>query len=318
MKGNVKRNIFIAIIFTIIFYIGLAFYGNFDLVILSLQNFKWQYLPIILIIIYATFLLKFIKWHYYLSLVDVHIKFSISFHIFMSSLTMSVTPGKIGDLIKPYMIKEIDGTPISKTVPIVFAERVTEFSSLILIILLGIKIFEMDILIVFFTLTLFLLGLIIVLNKNANRYIIDKLSNFKVMNRYIEAISISLNHSRNLLKIKPFLLMFLLSIVIWLLESFGFYLILLGFSEILPIFNSFFTYLFSVFAGSVAMIPAGLGITDGSITYLLGKEGIKSDVAISIALIARITILWFSLLIGTISLANFNKITNTNNTQKKL
>ncbi len=57
----------------------------------------------------------------------------------MSSLTMSITPGKIGDLIKPYMIKEINATAISRTVPIVFAERVTEFSSLILIILIGIK-----------------------------------------------------------------------------------------------------------------------------------------------------------------------------------
>ncbi len=88
--------------------------------------------------------------------------------------------------------------------PIVFAERVTEFSSLILIILIGIKFFEINIVIVFVILTMFILGLIIVLSGKINRYVLDKLKKFKIMKRFIDPISISLSNSRNLLEIKPF------------------------------------------------------------------------------------------------------------------
>lgn len=50
---------------------------------------------------------------------------------------MSVTPGKIGEVFKSYLLKEQIGTPISKSAPIVFAERITDFLSLVLLSLTG-------------------------------------------------------------------------------------------------------------------------------------------------------------------------------------
>lgn len=310
MKGKIKKNIFVTIFFTIVLYVGLTFYSSIDIVVDSLQKFEWAYLPIILSVIYITFLLKFLKWQYYLSIIGIKIKLSTSFHIFMSSLTMSVTPGKIGELIKPYLIKENNGTAMSKTIPIVFAERVTEFFSLLLIVILGIKIFELDFRLIFLLLGVFIAMFYIVMNRRAQEYLVNKFEKYKFMKRFTNPIRISLNNSKTLFQVKPFLLMFLLSIVIWLVEAFGFYLVMVGFGISLPHFFSFFTYLFSVFAGSIAVIPAGLGITDGSITYLLGREGIPNDIAISAALISRITTLWFSLIVGSFHIAKFSNVNN--------
>ena len=75
---------------------------------------------------------------------------------------------------------------------------------------------------------------------------------------------------------------------------------------------SFFTYLFSIFIGSISILPAGLGITDGSITILLSNIGISREVSVSTALIIRIATLWFSLIIGSISMMKFNKILMNN------
>ena len=104
--------------------------------------------------------------------------------------------------------------------------------------------------------------------------------------------------------------MFLLSVVIWIIECFGFYIILSKFNIDVSVLWSFFAYLFSIFVGSISFLPGGLGITEGSITYLLLKDGINKDIAISSALIIRFATLWFALIIGSLSMYKFNKSKN--------
>ncbi len=221
---------------------------------------------------------------------------------------MSVTPGKIGELLKSYMIQEVDKTSLSRTIPIVFAERVTEFAALLFIVTIGLKIIHVNVFLIVVSLFLFFIVLLLVLNKKMSELFVKKLHYFNLINKFVEPINLSLNNSRVLLQFKPFVLMFVLSIFIWLIEALGFYLIIFGYNELLAIMTSFFTYLFSVLIGSLAVIPAGLGITDGSISFMLMKEGVKNEVAVSVALLIRISTLWFSLLIGTISLLKFRTI----------
>jgi glycosyltransferase 2 family protein len=317
LRDKIKKNIFISIFISIIIYLALAFYGNFNLVLSSLTSFKWQYFPLILAIIYISFLLKFIKWQYYLRLIKVDIKTSDSFQIFMSTLTMSVTPGKIGELIKPYMVKDITGTPTSKTIPILFAERVTEFLALIFLVLLGVDLLNEGILIPILSFGILLLIILLIVNKTISNWIISKISKVNYLKKYIDPLSISLINSRIALKPKPFILMFLLSVIIWVIESFGFYLVLIKFNISLSVIWSFFTYLFSVFIGSISFLPAGLGITDGSISILLSNIGVSKEISVSSALIIRIATLWFALFIGLLSMLGYNKLLNKTLKNKK-
>ncbi|KXK03206.1 MAG: hypothetical protein UZ04_CHB001001606 [Chlorobi bacterium OLB4] len=55
---------------------------------------------------------------------------------------MSVTPGKLGEILKSYLIKEETGTPVSKSAPIILAERLTDFISMILLCLVGAFVFD--------------------------------------------------------------------------------------------------------------------------------------------------------------------------------
>ena len=307
LENKILKNIFIAIIVAIVLYLALSIYGNIEIVFSTLVSFKWEYFPIVLAIIYISFLFKFLKWQYYLKLIKVNIKVSDSFQIFMSSLTMSITPGKIGEIIKSYMIKQLNGTPTSRTIPIVFAERITEIFALIFLIIMGFDLLNKGLIILIATFLLVLFSLFLLLNENVSNWLIDKLGAIKLLQKYLESLKLSIANSRELLKPKPFALMFLLSVVIWIIECFGFYLILSKFNINFSIVWSFFSYLFSIFIGSISFLPGGLGITDGSITYLLIKNGIDKDIAVSSTLIIRVTTLWFALIIGSISLYKFNK-----------
>ncbi len=308
MRDKITKNIVISIIVLIVVYLALALWGNVDMVISTFKSFKWKFFPIILAIIYLTYILKFIKWNFYLHLSNIEIKTSDSFQIFMATLTMSVTPGKIGELIKPYMVRDIVGTPTSRTIPIVFAERVTEFLALIFLVILGIDALNSGIVISVISFLIFLILLITILNKNISNWLITRLSNIVFFQKYINPIKTSLNQSRIILSLKPFLLMFILSVVIWIVEGFAFYLVLTNFDINILFVESLFTYLFSLFIGAISFLPAGLGITDGSIAIVLANYGVNKEIAVSSALIIRIATLWFALLVGLISMLRYNII----------
>ena len=101
------------------------------------KNFNWYLLPLLLLLSFGNYISRFFKWEYYLKIIDVKLHKLDSLSIFMSGLIMSVTPGKMGELLKSYLVKQVNGTSISKTAPIVFAERATDFLSLTIMALIG-------------------------------------------------------------------------------------------------------------------------------------------------------------------------------------
>ena len=107
----------------------------------------------------------------------------------------------------------------------------------------------------------------------------------------------------------PFTSMILLSLISWVFEGFGFYLILSTFEIQISLGWSFFIYAFSIIVGSVAMIPGGLGVTEGSLTFLLIESGAAKNIAVATTLIFRLATLWFAILVGVLSLVIYQKKT---------
>ncbi len=307
LKNSISKNIFISVVVTILIYLVLSLFVDIKSVIHAFTSFKWQYSAFILSLIFFTFLLKFLKWQYYLRFMSIEINKSDSFIIFMSSLAFSFSPGKMGDLVKSYMMKELKGISTKKTIPIIFAERMTEIFSLIVLVILGLEYVNVGIFIPILTFFVFALLLFLILNQRTINIILRIFGKIRFIQKYIEPINISINNSKELFRPKPFILMMLLSISIWIVESFAFYLILVSFDLNIAVLWSFFTYLFSVFIGSISFLPAGLGITDGSITFLLSNNGISKDISVGIALLMRIATLWFPIIIGSFYMFKFNR-----------
>ncbi|MEJ7652483.1 MAG: lysylphosphatidylglycerol synthase transmembrane domain-containing protein [Chloroflexia bacterium] len=93
----------------------------------TLETFRWEFIPLILGLTVLNYALRFVKWHYYLGLIGaagVGLRASLS--IFLSGLTMAMTPGKVGELLKSVLLRRATGTPLSVSAPIVMAERLTD------------------------------------------------------------------------------------------------------------------------------------------------------------------------------------------------
>ena len=220
---------------------------------------------------------------------------------------MSASPGKMGEVLKSFLLKEVINEPISKTAPIVFAERVTDFLSLIFLTLIVGIFYNYSGLIVYFVLLFFVGILLIISNRPIAEYIIELISRFSKIKPHIEKIKTIYESSYLLLKPKPLFYMFLVSIFSWFFECFGFYLILVNFGQDISIFFPVFVFALSIVVGAASMLPGGLGVTEGSLSLLLINGGIAKETAVASTFILRVVTLWFAVILGVIVLANLRK-----------
>jgi len=307
MLEKMKRNIFLSLALAGLVYLGFSLYADFDKVIKAFTLFNWIWFPVLLLLSYSNYLTRFLKWHFYLRLLKVKISRFDSFSVFMSGLIMSVTPGKMGELLKSYLVKQIANEPISKTAPIIFAERITDFLSLIGIALVGGYVFHYGRAIVIAVGIFFVLLTILLSNRTLGEGAISLLSKIKFINKYVMHLRDAYESSFNMLQPKPLLQMTLLSLVAWLFECLGYYLILTNFHLEISMLWASFSYAFATIVGAISMLPGGLGVTEGSLTVLLTQNKIPLDIAFASTFIIRIVTLWFAVFVGVVSVLLYQK-----------
>lgn len=316
MLKRIKKRILISIVIAGILYLAFTIYADFENLTLALAKFSWWLLPLVLILSFMNYVSRFFKWDYYLSILNVKIKRVDSFSIFMSGLIMSVTPGKMGELLKAYLVKQISGTPISRTAPIIFAERITDFISLVIIALIGAYIYDYGRNIVLAVGIFFLIVVVVISNKNIALPIINQFEKIKPLKKYLLNIHSAYESSYLLLRPLPLFYMTMLSFVSWSFECLGYHLILTNFDVNVSNMWASFSYAFATIIGAISMLPGGLGLTEGSLTYLLIQKSYSKEVAVASTFIIRAVTLWFAVLVGIISVGlyqkRFGKITDEN------
>ena len=282
-------------------------YVDFEKVIISFRDFNWYLIPILLALSFGNYVSRFFKWQYYLNILNVKLHKVDSLSIFMSGLIMSVTPGKLGELLKSYLVKQVNGTSISKTAPIVIAERATDFLSLTILALAGAYFYDYNKNIIIIISIIMTIGLLLISNKYLFNKLLSIFSNIAFVARNTIKIKTAYESSSKLLSLLPLAYMTALSIISWGFECFGYYLILTNFEISIDVFWSFFSYSFATIVGALSMMPGGLGVTEGSLTLMLVQKGLSEHSAFTATFIIRVVTLWFAVLVGAISLLLYQK-----------
>jgi len=305
---KLKKHLVTGIIISIIIYLSFSVYTDFSSVVTSFLFFNWILFPVILLTSLFNYLFRFIKWHYYLKILKIDVPLVNSLLIFLSGLAMSITPGKMGELLKSYFLKEMYNESFSKSSSIIITERITDFISLVMLAMVGVYFFDYGKVIVYVTGMFFLFTVILISNKKLSFYFIELLEKINLVKKYIPRLKSFYEASNNLLKLKPLVYATVISLAAWFFECFGFYLILTNFDNSITLLWAAFVYTFSTIAGAITMLPAGIGITEGSLSLLLIDNGLKESYAVASTILIRIATLWFAVFIGLIGLLKLKKI----------
>jgi glycosyltransferase 2 family protein len=304
---KLKRKVILSTVIAGVLYLAFTIYADFDSVVNAFSQFNLMLLPVLLFLSFLNYFTRFLKWDYYLLIVKVKMKKLDSLSTFMSGLIMSVTPAKLGEVLKAVLVKEITGDSISKTAPIILAERITDFLSLLLIAIVGAIAFDYGGDVTFIVAAFFVLLIFIISNKKIAIPLINFSEKIPFVKKYILHLHSAYESSYQLLKIKPLVLMTMLSLVSWGFECFGYYLILQNFNVDFGFLWASFSYSFSTIVGAISMLPGGLGLTEGSLTFLLVQKKVSVDVSVATTFIVRVVTLWFAVMVGIVSLSFYQK-----------
>lgn len=312
MFHKYKKKIIFSIVFGAIVFLGLSIYANFDELIIAFSTYNWLMFPVILLLSFCNYITRFLKWEYYTKTLNIEIERKMSFLIFLSSFIMSITPGKIGEVFKSYLLKEQIGTPLSKSAPIVFAERITDFLSLVLLSMAGALMFGYGTTLIIGFGIFFVLLVFIISSRKISYAIIGIFENFRFVANISHKIHAAYDSIYKMVRFKELIITIILSIFAWSFECFSFYLVISGFGidnlVHINVFVATFVYGFATLAGAATMLPGGLGATDASITGLLVLLSVPKSIAVASTLIIRAATLWFAVIVGIVAVMFYQKV----------
>jgi uncharacterized protein (TIRG00374 family) len=295
---NYKKKIVISIIAAVVIYLSISIYADYNKVLTALSNFSLYLIPVILLLVFANYIFRFFKWHYYLKLIGVEIKVGESFLIFLSGFVLSVTPGKMGEVLKSFLLKERVGVPVSRTAPVIFAERVTDMTALMMIALAGAISFDYGKEFAIAALSAFILMIYIISNRNLALRIVNFFGKVSFLKKFLPSFIELYESAYILLKPKPIFLMTLLSLVSWFFECYAYFLILDDFSVGVSLFRASFYYSFATVAGALSFLPGGLGAAEALFTLFIKSLNQPEAIAVSSTILIRAATLWFAVVVG--------------------
>ncbi|MFT5284596.1 MAG: hypothetical protein ACI8TQ_000753 [Planctomycetota bacterium] len=320
------RRLMIGVLFGIVVYIGIIIWTGYDSIIEATRDFPLYLIPIALLLATANYLLRFFKWERYRKLLNIDLDQKTSFLIYLAGFSMGVTPGKMGEVFKSWLIRKVNGTKISYSAPIVVAERFTDLLGYLILVAIGGLATMPEYQWVFWaTLGICAVALVLIGSEKFSALAVKIVSRTPYLKRMSKKVERSFATTRILLAPKELLFPTALSVVSWGCECTAFWLIADGMVDgDLDFLFAVFAYAFSAVAGAVLIIfPGGIGITEftgGKLLRhkympLLEESGVASDVIKEVAqskaagamLLTRFCTLWFAVIVGLIATALFRK-----------
>tara|TARA_Y100001936_G_C16087255_1_gene682732 strand:+ start:264 stop:1217 length:954 start_codon:yes stop_codon:yes gene_type:complete len=301
MKLNKK--LLIIIISSIIIYSLFLISSDFSKLSEKILDFKIEFLPIILPLVSLGWLALYFRWIILLKNVGYVLPHKKNFQIFLSGFPLSITPGKIGELIKSQLLKENFNTPRKVTAPIILVERFYNAIGIVIISIFGIWYFDFSGIVILITTCILITIFFILHSRTLFSKLIDFSSKIKFLSKFTDSFKDSYDVINNSIKPKIFLTSSLLSAIYWLLESIAVYFILKSFGiDLFEITDVILSYTTSIILGVASFIPGGIGISEGTLIGLLSVNGLEFSTAVSITIFIRIFTLWYSVLVGFIAL----------------
>lgn len=298
-----------AIVGGVVLYVGGSVWAGLDDVGEQLRTFAWPLYGVVLLLTLVNYGLRFVKWHYLLGVLGVDIDWKKNLTIFVAGLSMVLSPGKAGELLKPYLVSRQTKAPMATTVPALIAERLTDGIAMVILAAFSIGTYAADQAWILWTLAGGVtVGLLVLAHQGLSLAILGVLARLPLIGRIGHKLEDLYRAMRACLAPVPFVATTLLSVVAWGAECVGYLLCFRGLGAMGPTLDeSTFLYAFATVAGGA--MPGGLGVADGAlIGGATGIMGVSEPVAVAAALLVRVATLWFGVLLGALALLRFEDL----------
>lgn len=303
----------------------------------KLENYPlWIFVPVFALKV-VNWGLRYLEWRYFLGVVGVRTQRGLpqrpapnpaaptvrerdSIVLWMAGLAMSISPGKLAEVLKALVLKHLTGAEFSRTAPVIFLERLVDGLAIIpmtavALLALGSRADSGEVTLGYVRTTLIALtivlgaGIVLVQFKRLAYSVLNVVGAWPGIRRVHAPLRTLYDSTYDLIKLRHLVPTVLLGMGAYFTDCVGFYLMLtgLGLEGTWTLFGqATFILGFSVIVASLSTLPGGAGgreITVGAL--LTGVVGLsKVDAGTGTFLIGLFQ-LWVGVLIALVIIAVF-------------
>lgn len=309
--SDLKHKLLLSVVFGLLVIAAFAFFGDLPQTLAALEHFQWAYLPLVLGLTLLNYALRFVKWQWYTGLIGAHLSFERSFSIFASAMSMVMTPAKVGEFLKAYMLRVTDGVPLARSAPIIFAERLTDGIAMLILSVAGLAFYDAARPVVGLLLLAMVAAVLVIQSRTLSLRLLAMGERIPAARRVMHSLLELYESSFVLLRWSNLVPSIALGLVSWMGECIAFYLVLVGLGVepgIELFLQATFIFAFSTVVGAVSALPGGLGAADASIGGLLVVlVHLPREVSVAATLLIRLCTLWFGVGIGVVAILVYRK-----------
>jgi len=295
---DLARNPIKYIILGVFFYFLIFLMSDIRSLLDVLSVFDYSKLAVAIALVVTGYLIRLMRWNFYMR--GLSIKTKSSALVFFAGFSMTVTPAKLGEVLKSFLLKQSDKIPKARSLPAVIMERFGDVTGLSLLLILTSLSYGQHI--AFFFLLLSVLTLIVLAKTNVAERVVNIL-----MKKKAGRVREMKKNMNKLVTKKIIFYTLVTSAVTWLFECLALWLIVSGFGASIDLKTAVFIFSLSTIAGALSFLPGGLGVTEGSMYLLLVSASLAPNIALAAMLLVRLCTLWLAVFLGLISLYLFNR-----------
>ena len=287
------------IVLAIVLYTVLVLNSDIQKVVSAADSINLKWIPLFLLLPLLNYSIRFQKWQYFLHRIGENIPVKESLLIFIAGFSMTVSPGKMGELLKCSLLKKRHNIPVEKTSPIVVAERLTDLISMVILALIGALLVRSRIALPAAAAgALFVaMAMVVLLNSWAWDLFSRIAHKIPFLGKRKHLFDDFRDASVKLLDVKSLAVSVPIGMVSWGIEALVLCVVAASMGYSLPAGVALLSHSAGSVAGAISMIPGGLGLTELTIDGIL-CDYLPSATATVTTLLMRFATLWFSVILG--------------------
>jgi len=254
---------------------------------------------ILLALSLVNYLFRGLRWHLFARRLGLPTGLGQNIRHFLGGFAMSVTPGRVGELIRMRWLRRETGWAFERTAPLVLVDRASDLAAMALILAVALAFSTGGIA---FAAPVVILALAAAWTATRPRLLAGLATlAYRATGRFARLLARVRGAARSLSVFsKPSIIAgaTALGLVGWIAEGYAFHLLLVWMGADIGLAMAVAIFVFSTLAGGLTGAPGGVGGAEAAMVALLTIEGVPLEVSLPATAIIRVTTLWFAILIG--------------------
>ena len=292
---KINNKLWISIIISLVFVILIFYKVDFNKTKEALRTANYMYLPLAVALSLVTNIFRTYRWKYVINPIKKISTQSLFSGVAIGYMANNLLPARLGEFVRAYIMGKKEGISKSSTLATIVLERI--FDGLALLFFLGIisLLFSLPLWIKqagiaagAFFLFLFAFLILLMMKKAQGIQLVkrflglfsSKLANEagRLLNLFLTGLVV-INHKRNLL------IVFLFSIIVWLVEAMTYYIISVSFGINLPVYVSLLVVVIVNIGILIPSAPGYIGAFEFFCISSLAIFSVEQSVALSFAIV---------------------------------